>query len=108
MKPKLLNKKKQKLLNVSSRRPRNHSWISAIIRLVCGVQERRMSERKHVSRSARKPLHAGQRVRLKEQKDREKASQTAYKDNCKASQKPAPRKKQNRGSAAVQSSGVAH
>lgn len=59
-----LNKKQQKLLNVSLRRLRSYSRTSAMSRLVCGVQERRMSGRKHASKSARRSMHARQKERV--------------------------------------------
>ncbi|KAF1357495.1 hypothetical protein EJ07DRAFT_128008, partial [Lizonia empirigonia] len=65
-------------------------------------EKARIQERKEID--ARK----AERARLMEQKDREKASEANQKGKRKVLQKAAPRKKQNRGSAAVQSGGVAH
>ena len=60
----MLNKKQQKLLNISLRRLRSYLRISVISRLVCSVQGRKISSRKHASRSARKLINTSQRERV--------------------------------------------
>ena len=65
-------------------------------------EKKRIQERKEIDE------RKAERERKKRECDSQKASQTTQKGKRKVSQKAAPRKKQNRGSAAVRSSSVAH
>ncbi|KAF1938238.1 hypothetical protein EJ02DRAFT_30372 [Clathrospora elynae] len=65
-------------------------------------EKKRIQERKEIDE------RKAERERKKHKCNSQKALQTTQKGKRKASQKAAPRKKQNCGSAAVQSSSVAH
>jgi hypothetical protein len=72
--------------------------------------EREKKERDERKAAERQTIDArkAERARQKEERDAQKALQSSRKGKRKASQPAAPRKKQNRGTAGVRSSSVAH
>lgn len=109
MRPTPLNKKLQKLLDVSSKTLRSCSKISRMSRLGRGVQRRRMRGRRHASKSARRLMHARQKERVLRSRETARKHHVLPKKERGSSHRDRElKKKQNRGDSAAQSGVVPH